>query len=79
MRTNEIKSLLTKFYYNNEHLYFQILIQKENLIEVHGEYADYYEYKNTFDILQKDIDEKKNVKIVTEKSIKTQIPLAKVA
>ena len=23
MRTNEIKSLLTKFYYNNEHLYFQ--------------------------------------------------------
>lgn len=79
MRTNEIKSLLTKFYYNNEHLYFQILIQKENSMEVYGEYADYHEYKNTFDMLQKDIDEKKNVKIVTEKSIKTQIPLAKVA
>ena len=36
MRTNEIKSLLTKFYYNDEHLYFQILIQKENSIDVYG-------------------------------------------
>ncbi len=79
MRTNEIKSLLTKFYYNNEHLYFQILVQKENSMEVYGEYADYRDYKKNFDMLQKEIDEKMNVKIVTEKIIKTKIPLAKVA
>ena len=57
MKSYELKSLLTKFFYRSEHLYFQIMIQGENSIELYGEYTDYNEYKETFDILQKNLAE----------------------
>lgn len=79
MNSYEIKSLLTKFFYRNDHLYFQIMIQGESSIEFYGEYTDYNEYKETFDILQKNLTEKNQLKIISEKFVVSKIPLAKVA
>ncbi len=49
MKFQQAISLLTKFFYNSNHLHFQILIQTENEIMVHGEYSDYKLYKTAFD------------------------------
>jgi hypothetical protein len=51
----EIRNLLTKFFYKNNHLHFQILVQKENSLEIFGEYDDYNQYKNAFDTLHLNI------------------------
>ena len=79
MKSYEIKSLLTKFFYKEEHLYFQILVQGEDSLDVYGEYTDYNEYKENFDTLQKSFAEKNNVKTFPEKFVVSKIPLAKVA
>ncbi len=79
MKSYEIKSLLTKFFYRNDHLLFQIMIQGESSVEVYGEYTDYNEYKNIFDTLQRDLTEKNQLKIISEKFVVSKIPLAKVA
>ncbi len=49
---NEIKNLITKFYYKNNHLCFQILLSmdKGNMLQ-YNEYADYNEYKLAFNEL----------------------------
>ncbi len=48
----DIQNLVTKFYYRNNHLCFQILLQcdPENMI-AYQEYSDYAEYKNAFNQL----------------------------
>ena len=49
---SEIKNLITKFYYKNNHLCFQILLsmEKGNMLN-YKEYSDYTEYKNAFNEL----------------------------
>ena len=79
MKSYEIKSILTKFFYRNEHLYFQIMIQSEDSLEIHGEYTNYSEYKENFDVLQNDLVEKNQFKVIPEKFVVSKIPLAKVA
>ena len=44
-----IKSLITKFYYKNNHLCFQILIHcEDDKTLVYNEYTDYAEYKKEY-------------------------------
>ena len=73
------KCLLTKFYYKNDNLHFQILIQNGDEIEIHGEYLDYDEYKEVFDALQSKMNEKKPIKVATEKIRRAESFFAKMA
>jgi hypothetical protein len=79
MKTSECKSLLTKFFYKNEHLYFQILVQGETTTNVYGEFDDYSDYKETFDRLQGNLSDTRPLKIVTDGFLKSETLFAKVA
>ena len=79
MKTTAFIGLLTKFFYKNEHLYFQILIQSQDNIDIYGEFDDYNEYRETFDRLQKNQSEKSILKIVSERTFKSDSCFAKVA
>ena len=79
MKTTECKSLLTKFFYKNEHLYFQILIQGETTTNVYREFDDYSEYKETFDRLQCNLFSKSPLKLIPERLLKSETRFAKVA
>ena len=50
MKIQEARSLLTKFFYNANQLHFQILIQTESDLVLHGEYDNYKVYKTAFDL-----------------------------
>jgi hypothetical protein len=73
MNLFEIKSLLTKFFYKNDHLCFQILIQGEFTLEVYGEYIDYNEYKAAFDSLQNNFINITPLKTVQQQDYKTKV------
>ena len=73
------KCLLTKFYYKNDNLHFQILIQNGDEIEIHGEYLDYDEYKEVFDALQSKMNEKKPLKAAPQKIKRAESFFAKMA
>ncbi len=79
MNPYNAKCLLTKFYYKNDNLHFQILIQNGEEIEIHGEYLDYNEYKEVFDSLQSKMNEKKSLKTATEKIRRAESFFAKMA
>jgi len=59
----EIKNLITKFYYRNNHLCFQILlyINGEKTVP-YQEFTDYNEYKATYNKLQ---DQKSNNAVIS--------------
>ena len=75
----QTKSYNTPKLYKNEHLYFQILIQSQDNIDIYGEFDDYNEYRETFDRLQKNQSEKSILKIVSERTFKSDSCFAKVA
>ena len=79
MRIQEAKSLLTKFFYNANHLNFQILIQTESGIELHGEYNDYKLYKTAFDQIHQNLNIGRRLKSLSEKKIKIESPFSNVA
>ncbi len=79
MKTIETKSLLTKFFYKNEHLFFQILVQGESKTDVYGEYDDYSDYKASFDTLQRNLTNGSALKLVSDNYMKTGNRFAKVA
>ena len=52
IKGTHIKNLITKFYYKNNHLCFQILIHcKDDKTIIYKEYTDYDEYKNEYNKL----------------------------
>jgi hypothetical protein len=79
MKTNDIKSLLTKFFYKNDHLFFQILIQDEMSAEVYGEYGDYEEYRRTFNNLQNSMIDWTPLRLVQDRTVGSESAFAKVA
>ena len=79
MKIQEAKSLLTKFFYNADHLNFQILIQTENGIMLHGEYNDYKLYKTAFDQIHQNLNIGRRLKSLSEKKIKIESPFSNVA
>ena len=52
IKGTQIKNLITKFYYKDNHLCFQILIHcEDDKTIVYNEYTDYAEYKKEYNIL----------------------------
>ncbi len=52
LKGTQIKNLITKFYYKDNHLCFQILLHCENdKTVVYNEYTDYDEYKKEYNKL----------------------------
>ena len=52
IKGTQIKNLITKFYYKDNHLCFQILLHCENdKTIVYNEYTDYAEYKKEYNKL----------------------------
>ena len=85
MRTNknihgsDIKDLITKFFYRNNHLCFQILLHTEwNETITFGEFSDYSAYKKAFNDLQTAREEKVPLNI-PEKNFHTEGNTLKVA
>ena len=79
MKKSEFTILLTKFFYKNDHLYFQILLQNEENTDIFGEFDDYNEYRETFDRLQRNQSEKISLKVVSDRTLKSETSFAKVA
>ena len=79
MKTQEAQSLLTKFFYNGNHLNFQILIQTENDLVLFGEYSDYGLYKTAFDMIQFSLKNETKIFSLSEKNSILETAFAKVA
>lgn len=79
MEIQEARSLLTNFFYNANQLHFQILIQTENDLVLHGEYDNYKVYKTAFDQIHQSLKVGVRLKSLTEKKIRLETPLANVA
>jgi hypothetical protein len=81
METNEMKNLLTKFFYRNDHLFYQIMIHdaKSMNTDIYGEYADFDDYRKTLDGLQNNIIDWTPLRLVQDKSFKAEHAFAKVA
>ena len=46
-----IDQLITKFFYRNNQLFFQILLNTDNSTTTYGEYTDYSTYKKVYNQL----------------------------
>ena len=79
MKTHEAQSLLTKFFYNDNHLHFQILIQTENDLVLYGEYSDYGLYKTAFDMIKFKLNNATKIINLAEKNSINETAFAKVA
>jgi hypothetical protein len=53
MVSKETNSLLTKFFYRENYLHFQILAQSATETQICGEFTNYDEYRQSFEALQK--------------------------
>lgn len=75
----QIKDLITKFFYRNNHLCFQILLHTEwNETIAFGEFSDYSEYKKAFNDLQ--IARTKKMPLnIPEKKLQPEVNNIKVA
>ena len=52
LHSSKINNLITKFYYKDNHLCFQILLNCDgNETKVYKEYTDYAEYRDEYDRL----------------------------
>ena len=81
METNEMKNLLSKFYYKNDYLFYQILIQdpiSKNL-DLYGEFEDFDDYRKTLDGLQNNIVDWTPLRLVQDKTFKSEHAFANVA
>jgi hypothetical protein len=81
METNEMKNLLTKFYYKNEFLIYQIMILDETTMntEIYGEYGDFEAYHIAIEGLQNNQIGWAPLRLVQDKYFKPEHAFAKVA
>jgi hypothetical protein len=81
METNEMKNILSKFFYKNDYLFYQILIQDSmsNKIDVYGEYEDFDDYRKTLEGLQSNQIDWTPLRLVQDKSFNSEQAFAKVA
>ncbi len=75
----ETKNLLTKFFYRDNYLHFQILMQSANELQICGEFTNYDEYRKSFDALQTRLSDFKTKTLPNVKKIKLELGLANVA
>ncbi len=69
MGSKETKHLLTKFFYRDNYLHFQILMQTASDMQICGEFTNYDEYRKSFDALQNNISDFKSVGIHSVKKL----------
>jgi hypothetical protein len=79
MVSKETKSLLTKFFYRDNYLHFQILLQSANDMQICGEFTNYDEYRKSFDTLQSRLMDFKSKTSPNVKNLKLELGLANVA
>jgi hypothetical protein len=81
METNEMKNLLTRFFYKNDYLFYQILIQDKSTSDttMYGEYEDFDDYRKTFDSLQNNNLDWTPLKLVQDNIFNSEHTFAKVA
>jgi hypothetical protein len=79
MVSKETKSLLTKFFYRDNYLHFQILMQSANEMQICGEFTNYDEYRKSFDALEMRLSDFKVKAMPNVKNFKLELSLAKVA
>jgi hypothetical protein len=58
MKTSEAQILLTQFFYKENHLHFQILLQSEEGTKKCGDFTDYNDYRKAYDQLQLQLTKK---------------------
>ncbi len=79
LKGEQVKDLITKFFYRDSYLCFQIMLHLDsNETVVYKEYLDYTEYKKAFKELQQ-IRTKNQVFIIPNKSLKLEVEGVKVA
>jgi hypothetical protein len=79
MVSKETKSLLTKFFYRDNYLHFQILMQSANEMQICGEFTNYDEYRKSFDALEMRLSDFKEKTLPNVKKLKLELGLANVA
>jgi hypothetical protein len=79
MKTDEAQGLLTRFFYRDNHLCFQILIQTESELISYGQYNDYSVYKSAFEQIRLTLSKETKVIKLLEKNKTLETPFAKVA
>jgi hypothetical protein len=79
MMGKENKSLLTKFFYRDNYLHFQILVQNANEVQICGEFTNYDEYRKSFDALQSRLTDFTSKTVATGKNLKRELSLANMA
>ena len=57
MVNKETNNLLTKFFYRDNYLHFQILVQTATDTQICGEFTNYDEYQKSFEHLQAHLNE----------------------
>ena len=77
--SKETKNLLTKFFYRDNYLHFQILMQSANEMQICGEFTNYDEYRKSFDALQTRLSDFKAKALPNVKNFKLEFGLANVA
>ncbi|MFK8102216.1 MAG: hypothetical protein AB8G15_06825 [Saprospiraceae bacterium] len=71
---SDVKNLITKFYYKNNHLCFQILLQLGlDKMVPYSEYKDYAAYKEDFNNLLKAKSNNIAINMPNEKTAKTNV------
>lgn len=79
LKGGAVKELITKFFYRDNNLCFQIMLDLEGKETViYKEYVDYTEYKKAFAELQQ-IRTKNQALIIPNKSLKLEVEGMKVA
>jgi hypothetical protein len=79
MVSKETRSLLTKFFYRDNYLHFQILIQSANEMQICGEFTNYDEYRKSFDILQNRLTDFASKALPNVKIFASELSLANMA
>jgi hypothetical protein len=79
MVAKEPKSLLTKFFYRDNYLHFQILMQSATEMQICGEFTNYDEYRKSFDALEMRLSDFKAKAMPNVKNFKLELGLVKVA
>ncbi len=79
MVNKETNNLLTKFFYRDNYLHFQILVQTATDTQICGEFTNYDEYRKSFDTLQSNLVDFKFKITTAGKILKFEHALANVA
>ena len=79
MVNKETNNLLTKFFYRDNYLHFQILVQTATDTQICGEFTNYDEYRKSFDTLQSNLVDFKFKITTAGKKLKFERALANVA